>query len=206
MRSVLIISEEYPPKEIGRTSSIAKFFSSEFLRRGFLVSVLTHDDFRVGTSIENSIKVTRVSNPIRTFYSIFAIETYLTTQYVREGVNIILGEKIDLIVSFEWISFLSAYMLSTKFSVPWIAVIQTSEKERSKNSFDLLSVSIANVERDLLRKADIILTDNLETYKTLVGEYSIDSRKILVVKLESEYCVPFLLSMVIGQRMPVRSK
>ncbi|MGC9084634.1 MAG: glycosyltransferase [Thermoproteota archaeon] len=196
MRSVLIISEEYPPKEIGKTSSIVKFFSSELLKRGFLVSVLTHDEFNVGTSIENSIRVTRVSSPVRTFYSIFALETYLTTQYIREGVNIILGEKVDLIISFEWISFLSAYMLSSKFSVPWAAIIQTSEKERSKNSFDLLSISIANIERDLLKKANIILTNSLKTYETLTNEYSIDSRRIAVVDLEAGYCISFLLSMI----------
>lgn len=61
--------------------------------RGFLVSVLTHEEFNVGTSIEKSIKVTRVGSPIRTFYSIFALETYLTTQYVRGGVNIIFRRK-----------------------------------------------------------------------------------------------------------------
>ncbi|NHV06909.1 MAG: glycosyltransferase family 4 protein [Thaumarchaeota archaeon] len=197
MRSVLIISEEYPPKEIGKTASIVKFFSDELLKRGFLVSVLTHDEFNVGTSVENSIRVTRVSSPVRTFYSIFALETYLTTQYIREGVNIILGEKADLIISFEWMGFLSAYMLSSKFSIPWVAVIQTSEKERSKDSFDLLSISIASIEKGLLKKASMILTNSLKTYETLINEYSIDSRKIVVVNLEAEYCVPFLLSMII---------
>ncbi|MCI4438911.1 glycosyltransferase [archaeon] len=197
MRSVLIISEEYPPKEIGKTASIVKFFSNELLKRGFLVSVLTHDEFNVGTSVENSIRVTRVSSPVRTFYSIFALETYLTTQYIREGVNIILGEKVDLIISFEWMGFLSAYMLSSKFSIPWVAVIQTSEKERSKDSFDLLSISIASIEKGLLKKASMILTNSLKTYETLINEYSIDSRKIVVVNLEAEYCVPFLLSMII---------
>jgi hypothetical protein len=197
MRSVLIISEEYPPKEIGKTASIVKFFSNELLKRGFLVSVLTHDEFNVGTIVENSIRVTRVSSPVRTFYSIFALETYLTTQYIREGVNIILGEKVDLIISFEWMGFLSAYMLSSKFSIPWVAVIQTSEKERSKDSFDLLSISIASIEKGLLKKASMILTNSLKTYETLINEYSIDSRKIVVVNLEAEYCVPFLLSMII---------
>lgn len=196
MKSVLIISEEYPPKEIGKTSSIAKFFSSELLKRGFLVSVLTHDEFSVRTSVENSIRVTRVRSPVRTFYSIFALETYLTTQYVREGVNIILGEKVDLIISFEWISFLSAYMLSSAFSIPWVAIIQTSEKERSKNSFDLLSISISNIEKDLLKKANMILTNNLRTYETLINDYSIDSRRISILDLEAEYCIPFLLSMI----------
>lgn len=196
MRSVLIISGGYPPNEIGKTSIIAKFFSNEFLRRGFLVNVLTHDEFNFGTSIESSIRVTRIRSPIRTFYSIFSLETYLTTQYIREGVNIILGENVDLIISFEWMTFLSAYMLSSKFSIPWVAVIQTSEKERSGNTFDLLSISIANIERDLLKKAKMILTNNLKTFETLVNDYSIERKKIMVVDLKASYCISFLVSML----------
>lgn len=44
-------------------------------------------------------------------------------------------------------------MLSSKFSIPWVAIIQTSEKERSNNSFNLLSISIANIERNFIKKS-----------------------------------------------------
>jgi hypothetical protein len=196
IRGVLIITPEYPPKVLGQTSLRARELAGRMRDEGLLVSALVHDDVLVGNFIEDSIRVVRISNPIRTYYSVLTVEMFLTTQFIREGKRLIEGEMVDLIVSFEWLTLASACALKMGFGVPLVSIVQSTEPQRSAWRRDPLSITIENFEKSLLAKADLVVPYSTQTMNVLSDYYRVDQRKIASFDLHSEYAIKALLSLV----------
>jgi hypothetical protein len=196
IRGVLIVTPEYPPKILGQTSLRAQELARRLRDEGLLVSVLVHDDVLVGNFIEDSIRVVRISNPIRTYYSVLTVEMFLTTQFIREGKKLIGGEMVDLIVSFEWLTLASACALKMGFRVPLVSIVQSTEPQRSAWRRDPLSITIESFEKLLLAKADLVVPYSTQTMNVLSDYYRVDQKKIALFDLRSEYAAKALLSLM----------
>jgi hypothetical protein len=196
IRGVLIVTPEYPPKILGQTSLRAQELARRLRDEGLLVTALVHDDVLVGNFIEDSIRVVRISNPIRTYYSVLTVEMFLTTQFIREGKKLIEGEMVDLIVSFEWLTLASACALKMGFGLPLVSIVQSTEPQRSAWRRDPLSITIENFEKSLLVKADLVVPYSTQTMNVLSDYYRVDQKKIAAFDLHSEYAMKALLSLL----------
>ena len=163
---------------------------------GVLTSVIVHDDVLVGTSVENGIRIARVSSPIRTFYSILTLETFVNTQFVREGEFIVVNELVDVIFSFEWSTLLSAVSLKSIHRLPLVSIVQTLEPQRTSWRKDPLSITIENFERTYLRKADLVVTNSEKTYRQLRDNYQIEEFRTFVADLGAGYWILAILSLL----------
>jgi len=196
IRGALIITPEYPPKVLGQTSLRAQELAKRLRDEGLLVSALVHDDVLVGNYIEDSIRVVRISNPVRTYYSVLTVEMFLTTQFIREGKKLIEGEMVDLIVSFEWLTLASACALNMGLHIPLVGIVQSTEPQRSAWRRDPLSITIENFEKSLLSKVDLVVPYSTQTMNVLSDYYHVDQKKIAHFDLQSEYATKALLSLV----------
>jgi len=196
IKGALVITPEYPPKVLGQTASKARELAKGLRDEGLIVSVLAHDDVLVGDFIEESMRIVRISNPIRTYYSILTVEMFLTTQFIREAMRLIKGEMVGLVVSFEWLTLAAACALKMRFRLPLISVVQSTEPQRSAWRKDPLSITIENFERTLLAKSDLVLPHSRQTFDILKGYYGIDGDKIALFDMQSDYWTKAVLSLV----------
>ncbi len=197
-RGALIVTPEFPPKAVGKTASRANRLARILRDLGMLTSVVVHDEMLVGTFVENGLRIARVRNPIRTFYSILTTETFVSTQFVKEGEFIVSNELVDVIFSFEWSTLLSAISLKTVHHLPLVSVMQTLEPFRTSWGKDPLSITIENFEKTFLRKSDLTVTGSKETYDYLIEKYRLDPSKTLAVDLDADYWPLVALSLVRG--------
>lgn len=198
-RGALIVTPEFPPKAVGKTASRASRLATILRDLGVLTSIVTHDEMLVGTFIENGLRIARVRNPIRTFYSILTMETFVNTQFVKEGEFIVSKELVDVIFSFEWSTLLCAISLKAVHHLPLISVMQTLEPFRTSWGKDPLSMTIENFERTFLRKSDLIVTGSKESYGCLIEKYRLDPLRTLAVDLDADYWPLAALSLVGGK-------
>jgi len=168
---------------MGDVSTNAHLVSKGMADEGILTSVVTFDDWRPGETVEEGIRVSRISSPIRTFYSILTWAPLVTPEFVRASSNIIRGEGVDLVLSFEWLTGLSATTISTIHDLPLVCVFHSVESQRNPFRNSPISQGISYLEREIANAADFVAATNDDTEKILRDEYGVSAGRIGVTGL-----------------------
>lgn len=182
LKKVLVLTPEYPPRIIGDVSINARLVSNRMVNEGILTSVITYDDWRPGETVEDGIRVSRVGSKIRTFYSILTWTPLITPEFVRASSNIIRGEGVDLVISFEWLTGLSAMTIRTIHNLPLVCTFHSVEYQRNPFRNSPISQCVSYLEREVANAADIVATTNDDTAKILRDEYGISAEKVIVTR------------------------
>lgn len=183
LRKVLVLTPEYPPRMLGDVSINVHSVSRGMVKDGILTSVVTFDDWRPGETVEEGIRVSRIASPIRTFYSILTWTPLVTPEFVRASSNIIRGEGVDLMLSFEWTTGISAMTIMTIHNLPLVCIYHSVESQRNPSHDSPISQGISYLEREVANAADIVVATNDDTATILRGEYGIRAEKIAVTRL-----------------------
>jgi hypothetical protein len=183
VKRVLVLTPEYPPRIIGDVSTNAHLVSKGMADEGILTSVVTFDDWRPGEMVEEGIRVSRIASPIKTFYSILTWTPLVTPEFVRASSNIIRGEGVDLVLSFEWLTGLSAMTISTVHDLPLVCAFHSVESQRNPFRNSPLSQGVSYLEREVAKAADFVAATNDDTGKILRDEYGVSAEKVGVTRL-----------------------
>lgn len=173
LKRVLILTTEYPPRTIGEVAASAQVLSKRMVREGILTSVVTFDDWRPGQTVEEGVRVCRVTTHVRTFYSILTWGPLVAPEFVRASSEIIRGEGVDLIHSFEWTTGIPAMTLKTIHNLPLVCTFHTIEAQRTASKDSPLSQSISFLEREVARAGDAVTATNEITAQMLSAEYGL---------------------------------
>ena len=130
---ILMLSWEYPPKNVGGLSNHAYYLSHEICKLGHEVHIITCEE-GLAPVFENDdgVYIHRVSP--------YGIDTYDFTKWVmhlnfamiQEGIKLITtGEKFDIIHAHDWLSAYSARALKCAFSIPMVCTIHATEQGRN---------------------------------------------------------------------------
>ncbi|MGQ9513763.1 MAG: glycosyltransferase family 4 protein [Thermoproteota archaeon] len=175
LKRAIILTAEYPPRTIGDVSVNAHTLSKRIAMEGILTSVVTFDDWRPGQSVEEGVRIQRVATPVRTSYSILTWGPLTIPEFVRASAEIIRGEGVDLIHSFEWIAGLSAITLKTIHHLPLVCTFHTIEAQRTISKDSPLSQSISFLEREVACASNVVTATNETTAQLLKSEYGLRS-------------------------------
>jgi len=183
LKKVLVLTPEYPPRTLGDVSKDAHSVSRRLAEDGILTSVVTFDDWRPGEAVEEGIRVSRIASPIRTFYSILTWTPLITPEFVRASSKIIRGEGVDLVLSFEWTTGMSAMTIRTIHDLPLVCTYHSVESQRNPFRDSPISLGISYLEREVANSAEFVVTTNYDTAKILRDLYGISAAKIVVTRL-----------------------
>jgi len=186
LKKILVLTPEYPPRMLGDVSINAHSVSRRLARDGILTSVVTFDDWRPGETVEEGIRVSRIASPIRTFYSILTWTPLITPEFVRASSKIIRGEGIDLVLSFEWTTGISAMTIRTIHDLPLVCTYHSVECQRNPFRDSPISQGISYLEREVANAAELVAATNEDTAKLLRDEYGISAAKIAVTRLDED--------------------
>ncbi|TLN15980.1 hypothetical protein FDZ71_07010 [bacterium] len=186
LKKILVLTPEYPPRMLGDVSINAHSVSKGMVKDGILTSVVTFDDWRPGETVEEGIRVSRIASPIRTFYSILTWTPLITPEFVRASSKIIRGEGVDLVLSFEWTTGMSAMTLGTIHDLPLVCAYHSVECQRNPFRDSPLSQGIAYLEREVAKASELVVATNEDTAKFLRDEYGISVAKIVVTRLDGD--------------------
>jgi len=183
LKKVLVLTPEYPPRMLGDVSINAHSISRGMVREGILTSVVTFDDWRPGETVEEGIRVSRIGSPIRTFYSILTWTPLITPEFVRASSKIIRGEGVDLVLSFEWTTGISAMTIRTIYNLPLVCTYHSVESQRNPFRDSPISQGISYLEREVANAAELVAATNDDIARILRDEYGISAAKIVVMRL-----------------------
>jgi hypothetical protein len=183
LNRILVLTPEYPPRVIGDVAVHAHAVAKGMADEGVLTSVITFDDWRPGEAVEEGVRVCRVTAPIRTFYSILTWSPLTTPEFVRAASKVIRGEGVDLVLSLEWLTGLSAMTLKAIYHLPLISVFHSTEAQRTQSRESPLSKGIAYLERGIAEAADLLIATDEAVARMLVVGYAIPRGKVEVIGL-----------------------
>jgi len=186
LKKILVLTPEYPPRILGDVSIDVHSVSRRMVKVGILTSVVTFDDWRPGETVEEGIRVSRIASPIRTFYSILTWTTLITPEFVRASSQIIRGEGVDLVLSFEWTTGMSAMTVRTIHDLPLICTYHSVECQRNPFRDSPISQGIAYLEREVANASELVVATNEDAAKFLRDEYGVSAAKIVVTRLDGD--------------------
>lgn len=181
-KGVILVSFEFPPRRLTKISDVVFKLAQHLTKQKVKTHVITFDDWRSGTEVENKIIVNRIPNHVPNNISPFSTIMNLKPAYQSAITSVLQKEKIDVIHFFNW--------QTLPLLIPWGSSLDAA-KLYSASSVQLTrdasssshNDGIKKVEQKSLKAIDLILSDSVDVMKFLQSDYEIDDKKVLLQPL-----------------------
>ncbi|MBC2579472.1 glycosyltransferase family 4 protein [Clostridium sp. DJ247] len=131
---ILMLSWEYPPKNIGGLSNHVFYLSRALSRMGHEVHVVTCEEGAAPIEENNYGVIVHRVTPYKVYTDDFTKWVmHLNFSMIEEATRIITNsEKFDLIHAHDWLSAFAAKSLKWSFKIPMVATIHATEHGRNR--------------------------------------------------------------------------
>lgn len=159
MHKVIIVSFEYPPRRLTKTSD-AIFQLVKFLKkRNAKIWIITFDDWKSGIEKNDTLLINRIPYQIPDNISDFSMVMNLKPAFQSAIGSILHEEDIDIIHLFEWQTLPFLIPWSKKLT-PKIVYSMSSIEEIRDNVNNSNSTGIKKIEQLGISSADLIHLDS----------------------------------------------
>lgn len=181
---IIILSWEFPPRIIGKLGHYVDRLAANLVKKGLDVYVVTfHKDRASFENRSDGVKISRISNSIKSHVSIFTWNLTLGPELIRAVSDIFYSVhgEVDLIDAHEWLCVDAATSLKKAFNLPFIYTIHSLEDHRSFNGNDPLNISIKHLENLGSIEADRVLVSSDWMKQEVSSLHRIPNEKIAVI-------------------------
>ncbi len=181
---IIILSWEFPPRIIGKLGHYVDRLAANLVKKGLDVYVVTfHKDRASFENRSDGVKISRISNSIKSHVSIFTWDLTLGPELIRAASDIFYSVhgEVDLIDAHEWLCVDAATSLKTAFNLPFIYTIHSLEDHRSFKGNDPLNISIKHLENLGSIEADRVLVSSDWMKQEVSSLHRIPNEKIAVI-------------------------
>jgi hypothetical protein len=178
-KGVILVSFEYPPRRLTKVSDVIFKLAQHLTKQKVKTHVITFDDWRSGTVVENKIIVNRIPNHIPNNISSFSTAMNLKLAYQSAITSVLNKEQIDVIHFFDWQTL--PLLIPWESSLDAVKIYTTSSVQVTRDSsLSPLNEGIKKVEQMSMKTLDLILADSIDVMKILHSDYKIDEKKVLL--------------------------
>jgi hypothetical protein len=177
IKGVALLSFEYPPRRLTKTSDVVFNLAKYLSGNGIKVWVLTFDDWRSGIEIvKKNWLVNRIPFNIADNISTYSMILNLKTSYQSALATILNEEKIEIIHLFEWQTLPLVVSWGGNLKQKLVYTTNSIQLSRGKDSptFD----GMKKLESLSLQLFDRIITHSNEVTKQLIEQYEMKKEKI----------------------------
>lgn len=157
--NILILSWEYPPRNIGGISTHVYNLSHKLKEAGHEITVVTcmHED-SLKHEDDNGVNVYRV-DPLNTYKNDFTNWVHHLNYAIIEQCNKLLNsrKKFDVIHIHDWLTFFAGKVLKESYNLPLVATLHSTEHGRNNGIYNDMQKYIASVEENMLKQTDKII-------------------------------------------------
>ncbi|MFB3889058.1 MAG: glycosyltransferase family 4 protein [Candidatus Bathyarchaeia archaeon] len=146
---VAMFTWEYPPRIVGKLADHVSALAAQLVKSKLDTHVVTFHDSMTGVAEEaNGVKVTRVSNPVRTHISLLTWVLTLNQEIERAAANIYYqsGRRIDLVDVYDWHFIPAAVTLKNALGIPFVYSVDSLEDHRSPATNTPFNMAIRGIE------------------------------------------------------------
>ncbi len=156
--NVLMLTWEYPPRIVGGISTHVYNVSKSLVRRGISVHVITCSFPNApAEEVVDGVHVLRVQNS-QLLQGNFLLWIYhLNSQMIKRGIELLKGEKFDLIHAHDWVVGRAALELQNQYDIPLISTIHATEVGRGGSLDDDYRRKVRDIESLLVQKSEGII-------------------------------------------------
>ena len=176
---VILLTWEFPPREVGQVGSDMENAALEFAKSGYKLDVVTYNDSLLGVEERpEGFRVHRVTNPVKTHVNIVTWALTLNTELQRVAANIILEshEEFRITHASEWLCVPAAIQLKKTLATPFILSLSSIEPERSSGG--PLSDSIKYFEKLGCGEAVKVVVTSANRAEQIQKLYSVPKEKL----------------------------
>lgn len=184
---VILFSWEYPPRVVGKLAEYISALSTNLVQNKIETYIVTYHDFLTGTVDEPSgVKITRVTNPVKTHIGVLTWVLTLNQEVERAAANIYYesGKKVDLIDVYDWHFIPAAVTLKNGLGIPFIYSAESIEDHRSLASNTPYNMSIKSIEWLGFFEAEKISVKSQWMKEEIIRIYKVPKEKIAVISTE----------------------
>ena len=178
------MSWEYPPIVEGGLARHVRKLSEQLVRDGVEVHVLTRGEGRLPDHEDrHGVRVHRVREPNFPKHDLDAFIAWVDAMNADMLMHAaMLDHDFDLIHSHDWLVAPAAERLAARFGVPWVVTVHATEYGRHQGWVDKHPQShIHAVERDMVRRADQVITCSHYMRGHCADVFGVDEERITVV-------------------------
>lgn len=185
---VIILSWEYPPRIVGKLSSYVRELALRLAKRGIETFLVTYHDYLTGEFEEGSVKVYRVTNPVKTHISVLTWVLTLNQEVERAAANIYYksGKQIDFIDVQDWHFIPAAVTLKKAFGVPFVYSVESLEDHRSHGANSPFNMAIKSIEWLGMYEASTVIVKSDWMASEVIRIYKVPEAKVKVVNPEAK--------------------
>lgn len=157
--NILILSWEYPPRNIGGISTHVYNLSHKLKEAGHDITVVTcmhehspkHED-------DNGVNVYRV-DPLDIYENGFTNWVHHLNYAIIEQCNKLLNsrKKFDVIHIHDWLTFFAGKVLKESYNLPLVTTLHSTEHGRNNGIYNDMQKYIASVEENMLQQTNKII-------------------------------------------------
>jgi glycosyltransferase involved in cell wall biosynthesis len=185
---IIIFSWEYPPRVVGKLSEYVKELATQLASNRVEVNVVTYDDSSTGfTQDSTGVKVTRVSNPVRTHIGVLTWVLTLNQEVERAAANAYYNanKQIDVIDTFDWHFIPAAATLKNGLGIPFVYSVESLEDHRTLNANTPYNMAIKSIEWLGFYEANAINVKSEWMRDEVIRIYKVPKEKITVIPSDS---------------------
>jgi glycosyltransferase involved in cell wall biosynthesis len=181
---IIIFSWEYPPRVIGKLSEYVKELATHLALNSVNVNVVTYDDSSTGfTQDSTGVKVTRVSNPVRTHIGVLTWVLTLNQEVERAAANAYYNanKQIDVIDTYDWHFIPAAATLKNGLGIPFVYSVESLEDHRTLGTNTPYNMAIKSIEWLGFYEANAINVKSEWMRDEVIRIYKVPKEKITVI-------------------------
>ena len=185
---IIIFSWEYPPRVVGKLSEYVKELATQLASNRVEVNVVTYDDSSTGfTQDSTGVKVTRVSNPVRTHIGVLTWVLTLNQEVERAAANAYYNanKQIDVIDTYDWHFIPAAATLKNGLGIPFVYSVESLEDHRTLNANTPYNMAIKSIEWLGFYEANAINVKSEWMRDEVIRIYKVPEEKITVIPADS---------------------
>jgi glycosyltransferase involved in cell wall biosynthesis len=185
---IIIFSWEYPPRVVGKLSEYVKELATQLASNRVDVNVVTYDDSSTGfTQDSTGVKVTRVSNPVRTHIGVLTWVLTLNQEVERAAANAYYNanKQIDVIDTYDWHFVPAAATLKNGLGIPFVYSVESLEDHRTVGTNTSYNMAIKSIEWLGFYEASAINVKSEWMRDEVIRIYKVPEEKITVIPADS---------------------
>jgi len=185
---IIIFSWEYPPRVVGKLSEYVKELATQLAANSVDVNVVTYDDSSTGfTQDSTGVKVTRVSNPVRTHIGVLTWVLTLNQEVERAAANAYYNanKQIDIIDTYDWHFIPAAATLKNGLGIPFVYSVESLEDHRTLGTNTPYNMAIKSIEWLGFYEASAINVKSEWMRDEVIRIYKVPKEKITVIPADS---------------------
>ena len=181
---IVIFSWEYPPRVVGNLSIYVKALATQLAASNIDVNVVTYDDSSTGLFQESTgVKISRVSNPVRTHIGVLTWVLTLNQEVERAAANAYYdaNKQLDVIDTYDWHFIPAAVTLKNGLGIPFVYSVESLEDHRTQGPNTPYNMAIKSIEWLGFYEASAINVKSDWMKDEIIRIYKVPKEKITVV-------------------------